>query len=84
MMNPQLPVINNLSKIITSHYPRVNKQNFTETSIEKTYIDRYLPVNNYEQDGFAEFRIPATVGIFTDLSQLLLDFHILIKKKVQA
>ena len=83
MANQQSPVNKNLSKIVSSYYPRLSKQHFIETSIEKTYIDTYLPINNYENDNFIEFRIPATTAIFTDLSQMLLNFQIQIRKKIK-
>ena len=70
-----------ISKVISSQFPRLNKEIFLETAIEKTYVDTFLPVNNYDNDNFLEFRIPASVGIFTDLSQLILQFHLLPKKK---
>ena len=80
MANQSVPVLKNLSKIVSSYYPRIGKQNFIETSIEKTYTDTFLPVNNYENDNFCEFLLPGTIGIFTDLSQMLLNFQIQIKK----
>ena len=70
-----------ISKVISSQFPRLNKEIFLETAIEKTYVDTFLPVNNYDNDNFLEFRIPASVGIFTDLSQLILQFHLLPKKR---
>ena len=72
-----------ITKVISSQFPRLNKEIFLETALEKSYVDTYLPINNYENDNFLEFRIPASIGIFTDLSQLILQFHLAPKKKMK-
>ena len=72
-----------ITKIISSQYPRLNKESFLETSIEKTYVDTFLPINSYQNDNFIEFRLPASISVYTDLSQLILQFQLTPKKKVQ-
>ena len=69
-----------ITKLVSSQFPRLNKEIFLETAVEKSYVDTFLPINNFDNDNFLEFRIPASVGIFTDLSQLILQFHLMPKK----
>ena len=72
-----------ITKLVSSQFPRLNKEIFLETAVEKSYVDTFLPINNFDNDNFLEFRIPASVGIFTDLSQLILQFHLMPKKRVK-
>ena len=83
MSDQNIPIVKNISKIISNNYPRVNKQHLIESSIHKNFIDSYYPINNYESDNFLQFRIPASVGIYSDLSQIYLQFtlKILVQKK---
>ena len=78
-----IPFIKNtsISKIISTHFPRINKESFLETSIQKVYTDTFLPINNYRNDGFIEFRLPASVGQFIDLSQIILQFKLEVQKR---
>lgn len=73
-----------ITKVISSQFPRLNKESFLETAIEKTYVDTFLPINNYDNDNFVEFRLPASISVYTDLSQLILQFHIIPKKKIKV
>ena len=41
-----------ITKVISSQFPRLNKESFLETAIEKTYVDTFLPINNYDNDNF--------------------------------
>ena len=72
-----------ITKVISSQFPRLNKESFLETAIEKTYVDTFLPINSYDNDNFVEFRLPASISVYTDLSQLILQFHIIPKKKLK-
>ena len=73
-----------ITKVISSQFPRLNKESFLETAIEKTYVDTFLPINSYDNDNFVEFRLPASISVYTDLSQLILQFHIIPKKKIKV
>ena len=68
-------LIENVNKTVTSFFPRINRPHFVESSIERKYKDNYFPVNNWEQDGFIEFRVPKTNGVFIDLTKIFLQFH---------
>ena len=68
--------LNNVNKIITNRFPTINNNFILETSIEDSYYDKFFPINSYKSDNFIEFRIPKSVGIFTDLSELNLKFTI--------
>ena len=83
MSDQNVPIVKHISKIVSNNYPRVNKQHLIETSIQKSFTESYYPINNYESDNFLEFRIPASVGFFSDLSQIYLHFNLkaLVQKK---
>ena len=83
MSDQNIPIIQNVSKIISTNYPRTNQQHIIESSIDKSFFETYHPINNYESDNFLEFRCPPSVGLYTDLSQIYLEFKlkILVERK---
>ena len=76
MTEQNVPIVKHISKIVSNNYPRVNKHHLIETSIQKSFIESYYPINNYQADNFFEFRLPASVGVFADLSQIYLQFNL--------
>ena len=76
--------LKHINKIVTNKFPRLNNQYLIETSIESTYVDKFYPVNSFEQDLFIEFRIPKTLGVFTDLSNIHIQFQLQVKKQIGA
>ena len=83
MTDHNIPIIQNVSKIISNNYPRINQQHLIESSIHKSFFETYHPINNYESDNFIEFRCPPSIGLYSDLSQIYLQFKlkILIERK---
>ena len=35
-----------ITKLVSSQFPRLNKEIFLETAVEKSYVDTFLPINN--------------------------------------
>ena len=34
-----------ITRLVSSQFPRLNKEIFLETSVEKSYVDSFLPIN---------------------------------------
>ena len=64
-----------MNKTISTRFAKIQNNYILESSIENTYRDRYFPVNSYDIDNFVEFRVPKSIGIFTDLSEIYLQFN---------
>ena len=79
----QLANVKNVSRTVSNLFPRINRTHFIESSLEHTWSDVYLPINNVDTDHFCEFRIPRSQGNLIDLSSLHLQFHFTTKKKVK-
>ena len=79
----QLANVKNVSRTVSNLFPRINRTHFIESSLEHTWSDVYLPINNVDTDHFCEFRIPRSQGNLIDLSSLNLQFHFTTKKKVK-
>ena len=76
--------LKNINKTISTRFPKIQNNYILESSIENTYRDRYFPVNSYDIDNFVEFRVPKSIGIFTDLSEIYLQFNFNVKKQVYS
>ena len=70
----------NINRVITSRFPKLNNHFLLESSVDSIYWDRYYAVNSYKSDNFLEFRIPKTVGVLTDLSDIHLQFELKVEK----
>ena len=68
--------LKNINRVITNRYPKLHNNYLLESSIDSIYWDKYYPVNNYKSDNFIEFRVPRTVAVFTDLSDINLQFDL--------
>ena len=80
----QLANVKNVTKTVSNLFPRVNRTHFIESSLEHSWSDVYLPINNVDTDNFCEFRIPRSQGNLIDLSSLNLQFHFTVKKKIES
>ena len=76
--------LKNVTKTVSSFFPRINQNHYLETSLEHTYDEIYYPINSWQSDRFIEFRIPKSVGTFIDLANINVQYELQAQVKVPS
>ena len=74
-----IPISNYVARI-TESYPNVNRQRTVESSINSKETIDFLPtnigINQSISDKYLEYRINGTVGLFLDLSSIIMELQL--------